>query len=138
LWREGNNILFWQFLKMKFQFSLKYFFLFLFVLCVEIFIGVWVRDSFVRPFGGDFLVIFLMYYFLKTFIRAKSLYLIIAVVVFACLVELGQYFHLVDILGIKNKILRIMIGNSFSWADMLAYVLGGVGCYVSDKVNSLF
>lgn len=118
---------------MNFQFNLKSFLIFLSILAVEIFIGIYVKDAVIRPFGGDFLVIFLLYYFIKTILKTEPLYLIIAVVLFAYLVEFGQYFHLVDMLKIKNKILRIAMGNSFSWGDMLAYTLGGFCCFVLDK-----
>ncbi|MDR0793208.1 MAG: DUF2809 domain-containing protein [Chitinophagaceae bacterium] len=122
---------------MQLQFNSKSFLIFLAILAVEIFIGAYVNDAVIRPFGGDFLVVFLVYYFVKTFIKTKSLYLITAVVLFAYLVEFGQYFHLVDILGVKNKILRIAMGNSFSWGDMLAYTLAGICCYFLERKKAL-
>ncbi len=117
---------------MQLQFNFKAFLLFLLFLVIEIFIAVYVTDSFIRPFGGDFLVIFLVYYFVKSFVKIKTLYLVISVFLFACVVETGQYFHMADVLQVKNKILRIMIGTSFSWEDILAYALGAVSCYLLD------
>ncbi len=118
---------------MKLRFNSKAFLLFLLFLAIEILIGAFVRDSFIRPFGGDFLVIFLIYYFAKSFIQTRTSYLIIAVLLFAYAVETAQYFHIADVLQVKNKILRIMIGTSFSWEDILAYTLGALCCYLLEK-----
>lgn len=118
---------------MKWKFDLKSFIIFLIIFFVEVLIAKFVDDSFIRPYGGDILVVILMYYFCKAFIDTKSIYLVMGVVLFAYLVEIGQYFKLVEILGIENKILRIVIGSSFSWGDMLCYTIGGVICYLIDK-----
>lgn len=80
------------------------------------------------------MVVLLIYYFGKTFLEIKPLYLIIAVLLFAYMIEIGQYMRLVDILGVRHiKVLRIIIGSSFSWGDMLAYTIGGAICYFIDR-----
>lgn len=118
----------------KFRFHLKSFLVFLFIFAIEVFIGSFVRDSIIRPYGGDVLVVILIYYFVKSFISIKSLYLVIAVLLFAYAIEIGQYFNLVEILGMQNnKLMRIVIGSSFSWGDMVAYTLGAIICYLIDK-----
>ncbi|PQL96058.1 ribosomal maturation YjgA family protein [Apibacter adventoris] len=117
----------------KLRFSIYDFLLSVLFFLLEIFIGLFVKDHFIRPWGGDFLVIFLIYYFIKAFVKIPSLLLIFLVLMFACLVEISQYFHIVDILEIKNKILRIAIGNSFSWGDILVYILGAITCYYFDS-----
>jgi hypothetical protein len=45
--------------------------------------------------------------------------------IFACLVELAQYYNVISLLGLeKNKVARVLIGTSFSWIDILAYFGG--------------
>lgn len=45
----------------------------------------------------------------------------------AYFIEILQYFKFIEITGlIKFKMLAVVIGNSFSWLDMLAYSLGFV------------
>lgn len=118
----------------KFRFDLNAFITFLAIFIIEVIIAKFVNDSFIRPYGGDILVVILMYYFVKTFVQAKPLCIIIPVVLFAYLVEMGQYFHLVEVLNMQdNKIMRIVIGSSFSWGDILCYTIGGVICYFIDR-----
>lgn len=114
---------------MKFTFSLRAFLLFLFFLLIEIVIGIYVKDSFIRPYGGDFLVVFLVFYAFKTFLPIKAFPLILVTLFLAYLVEFTQYLRLADVLNIKNKVVRIILGTSFSWEDMIAYTLGCICCY---------
>lgn len=120
---------------MKWRFDLKSFIIFLIIFVIEVLIAKFVDDSFIRPYGGDILVVILMYYFVKTFVETKAVYIISSgVVLFAYLVEIGQYFHLVEVLGMQdNKIIRVVIGSSFSWMDILCYTIGGVICYLIDR-----
>lgn len=41
---------------------------FLVIFCIEVFIALYVRDSFVRPYMGDALVVVLVYSFVRIFI----------------------------------------------------------------------
>lgn len=108
-------------------FNSKYFTMAIVLLLVEIFIGVFVRDSFIRPFGGDVLVVILIYCLVKSFLRVPTTKTAIAVFGFACLVEGLQYFQIVDRLGLrKYPLLAIIIGTSFAWEDILAYASGCV------------
>lgn len=119
---------------MKWRFDLKSFIIFLIIFVIEVLIAKFVDDSFIRPYGGDILVVILMYYFVKTFVETKAVYIITGVVLFAYLVEIGQYFHLVEVLGMQdNKIMRVVIGSSFSWMDILCYTIGGAICYLIDR-----
>lgn len=74
---------------------------------------------------GDFLVVILIYCFLKSFLNIPVLSTAIAVLIFSYCVETLQYFQLVKRLGLEHsKLARIVIGTSFEWIDMLAYTLG--------------
>ena len=118
---------------MKWRFELKSFIIFCIISLVEVLIARFINDSIIRPYVGDILVIILIYYFIKAFIETKSIYIVASTVFFAYLVEIGQYFHIADILGVENKILRIVIGASFSWGDILCYTIGGIICYFLNK-----
>lgn len=118
----------------KLRFDPRSFIIFLLLFAVEVIIALYINDQVIRPYGGDVLVVLLIYYFGKTFLEIKPLYLIIAVLLFAYMIEIGQYMRLVDILGVRHiKVLRIIIGSSFSWGDMLAYTIGGAICYFIDR-----
>jgi hypothetical protein len=108
-----------------FRFQKKYFILSLLLLITEVLIALYMEDDFVRPYVGDFLVVILLYCFVKTFLPVPTLALAIVVLVFAYTLEVAQYFQLANHLGLQDRsILRIIIGSSFEWSDMLAYTLG--------------
>jgi Protein of unknown function (DUF2809) len=92
---------------------------------VEVFIAVFIDDSFVRPFVGDVLVVILIYCLVRTFWKIRYNTAALSVLVFAWTIEILQYFNLVDILGLrKYKIIAIAIGSTFDWKDTIAYLLG--------------
>jgi hypothetical protein len=107
------------------SFHKTYFLLALLLLFVELFIGLYMHDSIIRPYGGDFLVVILLYCFVKSFINFPVLLAAGWVLVFAYAVELSQYFHLVKLLGLQNsKAAKIILGTSFSFIDLLTYTMG--------------
>ena len=114
--------------KIRFRYAL----VFLLLLAEEIYIGVFVHDRFVRPYVGDFLVVVLLYFLVRIFCIRKPVYLSVWILLFAIFVEITQIFPLVDLLGIKNHFLRVIMGTSFAWADMLAYLLGSVINFLWD------
>ena len=110
----------------------RYALIFLLLLAEEIYIGVFVHDRFVRPYVGDFLVVVLLYFLIRIFCIRKPVYLSVWILLFAIIVEITQLFPLVDLLGIKSHFLRVIMGTSFAWADMLAYLLGSVINFLWD------
>jgi hypothetical protein len=108
-----------------FTFNKKYFLLFLLVFATEVLIALYVHDDFVRPYLGDVLVVILIYCFVKSFVNLKVWMAAVAVLAFAFGVEVCQYFNLVEKLNLQHsKLARTVIGTSFSWWDMLTYVVG--------------
>ena len=94
---------------------------------VEVGIALWVRDSFVRPFVGDVLVVVLIYLVLRSFLPMAPRRLALGVLVFACSIELLQAVDYVALLGLENIAwLSIALGRTFSWSDLLAYAVGYV------------
>lgn len=122
----------------KFRLDLKSFLCFLLIFVIEVIIALFVRDSIIRPYGGDVLVVILMYYFFKSFVKMNPLPLALGVLLFAYAVEIGQYFNLVEVLNMQeNAIMRIVIGSSFSWGDIACYTLGAIICLIIDRKQLL-
>ena len=95
------------------------------LLAVEVCIALFVRDSFIRPYGGDILVTVLICCFLRVFLPEKRPLLPLFVFLFAAAVEVGQYFDFVSLLGLGgNRFFRILLGSTFSPADILCYLTG--------------
>ena len=105
---------------------LFYFLGFIALLAIEFYIGIFVHDRFVRPYVGDVLVVIVLYTLVRTFSVKKPVWLSLWIFLFAIFVEITQIPPLVDVLGIKNHFLRVLMGTSFAWADILAYVVGSV------------
>jgi len=107
------------------RFHLRYFLLSVLLLGVEIFIGACMHDDIIRPYGGDFLVVILLYCLVRSFLNLPVLLTAVAVLLFSYLVEMSQYFGLADRLGFKvHSLGRILLGDYFSWTDILSYTLG--------------
>ena len=97
----------------------------LLLLAVEVYIALYVRDAFVRPYLGDAIVVVLVYTFVRIFFPRRWRFLPLLVFLFACCVELSQAFHLVEVLGLGgNAFFRTLLGTSFAWADILCYAAG--------------
>lgn len=94
---------------------------------VELFIALYVRDRFIRPYVGDMLVVVLVYCFVRIFIPKGCRWLPLAVFAFAVGVEILQYFQIVKLLGLEqNRILRTIIGSVFDWKDIFCYGIGSM------------
>jgi hypothetical protein len=120
------------------RFQKSYFFLSLLLFITEILIAVFVHDKFIRPYVGDFLVVILIYCFVKAWIDAPFRALALAVLLFAYTIEVLQYFNLVKRLGLQqSRLANIIIGNSFAWSDMIAYTLGILLVVLLERRNRI-
>jgi len=107
------------------KFQLNYFLFTLLLLLIEICIALFVHDNFIRPYIGDVLVVILLYCFIKSFFDFPVLPTAVAVLFFSFIIETLQYFNIIDLLGLQNYTLaRVIIGTSFSWEDIIAYIIG--------------
>jgi len=108
-----------------FKFNKYYFALAVLLFNAEVLIADFMHDAFIRPYGGDFLVVILVYCTVKAFIKSDLWVTAIGVLVFSYVVEVTQYYHLINHLGWENSSLaRNILGTTFRWEDMLAYTLG--------------
>lgn len=107
------------------------------IFLIEIYIGIFVKDKIIRPYIGDILVIPLIYSFLNIFFKNNYKKYITAIVIFAIFIEILQFYNLVKILGINNKVLKIVIGSTFDFKDIICYVLGGIISYVIINLSKM-
>ncbi|OBW42283.1 hypothetical protein AB670_01349 [Chryseobacterium sp. MOF25P] len=123
---------------MKFKFSPKYFLLTILIFLVEVLIATILKDNFfIRAYLGDVIVVMLLYTFVKSFVIINQTKLIIGIFLFSCLVEFAQFFHVAAKLGFQpGSLMYIVIGNSFSWIDILCYGVGCVILYIFTKFKS--
>lgn len=116
------------------HFNPSYFLTFLLLFFTEILIALYVHDEFIRPYLGDFLVVILIYCFVRAFINTSVLAAAIGVLLFSYMIEILQYFQIMEVLGLQHiKLARIIIDTDFSWLDMLAYTLGITFMILAEK-----
>lgn len=108
-----------------FRFQKNYFLLAVLLFLVEVVIAFFVRDRFVRPYVGDFLIVIFLYCFIKSFLNASNGRVALAVLLFSYVVEVSQYFHLINHLGLHHsQLAHLILGSGFEWLDLIAYTLG--------------
>jgi glucan phosphoethanolaminetransferase (alkaline phosphatase superfamily) len=114
-----------------------YLFLTLILFITEVFIGLYLHDQLIRPFGGDLLVVILIYCFVKSFFNTPWLKTAISTLIFSYIVEVSQYFNLLNHLGLQNsKAAAILLGHSFSCGDMLCYTIGIAIVMITELFHS--
>jgi hypothetical protein len=100
----------------------------------EVAIALFVHDTVIRPYAGDSIVVIMVY----TAIRAVTPFGVraaaFAAFLFACAVEIGQYFHLVDRIGLgHNAFVRTILGTTFVPEDFLAYAIGALVALAAER-----
>ena len=107
---------------------------FLVIFCIEVFIALYVRDSFVRPYMGDALVVVLVYSFVRIFIPTGvpvcrftfSCSLVCrSAAIFSSWLETWDHQPC-----IKNH-----LGSTFDWKDIVCY---GAGCILIFLFEQIF
>ncbi|QNR83627.1 DUF2809 domain-containing protein [Pedobacter riviphilus] len=110
---------------MKLTFNSKFLFIFLAIFLTEILIAKYLHDAFIRPFGGDVLVVILIYVFFRIFLKTDNKKLALGILIFSFAIEFLQKANYVSWFGWENnKLMRTILGTSFSAYDLLAYFVG--------------
>ncbi len=111
---------------------------FIFLVFIEVLIALYVRDAFIRPYGGDIIIVWVLYCFVRIFFPKKLKLLPIWLFLFSACVEVAQYFNYVELLGLRDyRFFRILLGTGFSWWDILCYGAGSAACFGIQKCLTL-
>ena len=135
--------------------SRKSFFIYAVLLFLtEVLIALYAPAGFIRGFVGDVLVVILLFCMVRVVVPPvvnpvanstdegikrffQTPWLAFAVLLFAFAIEFGQYWGLVDKLGLGgNRLARIVIGSHFDPLDLVAYFVGYLillGCYWKSR-----
>ena len=106
------------------QFNLKYFILCLILFVSEVIIAKY-ATGFIRHTFGDYLVTILLYACIKSFVKLSNLKTGIIVLLIAYIVEFLQLTNLQNFYPDEyEKVFKLILGNSFSIGDLVAYTLG--------------
>lgn len=110
---------------MTLKFNKTYTLLFITILIIEILIATYLTHGFIRYTFGDYLVVTLLYCFVKSFIKTSSIKIALGVLLFAFVIEFLQFINLLEILNLNNNhLVRLILGSTFHVSDLIAYTLG--------------
>ena len=100
---------------------------FILLLLIEVLIAIYVHDSFVRPYLGDVLVVWVVYSLVRIVEPERGRLLPLWVFLFAAVIEGLQALNIVKHLGLGNiAFFRILIGSVFDIKDIMCYAIGCV------------
>lgn len=110
---------------------------FVLLLGIEVLIALFSHNTFIRSYFGDILVIPTLYFFLRMLFPEGCRLLPLYLFGFAVLVEVGQYFDYVTLLGLSHiRFFRILLGTAFSWGDIASYAIGSGCCALFECYKS--
>ncbi len=93
--------------------------------CIELLIAIFLRDPLIRPHVGDALAVILVYLGIRTILPWRPLPAALAALGVAFAIELGQLFHIRDLLGLSDsKLVRFTLGGVFDVKDLVFYTAG--------------
>lgn len=116
--------------------NFRYFLLFILLFIVEVLIALYLHDRIIRPYIGDLLVVIMIYCFVKSFFNTNVVKTALAVLLFAYVIEVLQYFRFVKLLGLQNsKLASVVLGTSFQWIDLVAYTAGAAIVIAIEKLR---
>jgi hypothetical protein len=104
---------------------------------IEVAIALYLKTGFIRHTFGDFLVVILIYCFIKSFMEIHFLKLALAVWLFSFLIEFLQLTNILNAFHLQNNLLaKTILGSTFNVFDLVAYTLGiGAVLVVEYKRN---
>jgi hypothetical protein len=107
------------------------------ILAIELYIGLYIHDQVIRPYVGDGLAVVLVYLGLRAVTTLTIRTALLAAVAIAFAIEFGQYFHLIDRLGLRhNRVARLVLGTTFDVGDLVCYVAGAAVTGLIESVRS--
>ena len=105
------------------------------ILVIEIYIAIFIKGGFIRHYIGDVLATAMLYAFGRAVFRVAPINLAICVFVISLFIEAAQYLKILEILGVKSSILRIIFDGTFDWTDIICYLAGCILAYMFENLS---
>lgn len=81
-------------MEINLKFNYKNFLIAILIFLTEVLIATKLKNIFfVRAYLGDVLVVMLLYFFVRAFIKINPIKLITGIFIWSCMIECLQYFH---------------------------------------------
>jgi hypothetical protein len=106
------------------------------LLAVELPIARYLHDRFVRPYVGDAIAVVLAYAGFRAVFGLGYRAGLVAALLLATAIEIGQHFHLTTLLGLDGyPFIRVILGQGFDWLDFVAYGAGGLAIVLGKALR---
>lgn len=105
------------------------------ILAIEIYIAIFIKGGFIRHYIGDVLATAMLYAFGRAIFRVAPINLAIFVFIISLFIEAAQYLKILEILGVKSSILRIIFGGTFDLTDIICYLAGCILAYLFENLS---
>lgn len=116
------------------QFNTSYFVAFILVFVIEASIAIYLKEGFIRHTFGDYLAVFLLYFFFKSFIKGKTFQIALVVFIISFIVEFLQLTNFLELIHLQNNnIAKVVLGSTFQISDLIAYTLGVITILIFEK-----
>jgi hypothetical protein len=103
---------------------------------IELLIALLLNDPLIRPHVGDALAVILVYLALRTVLPWRPLPAALTALGVAFAIELGQLFHIRDLLGLSDSALvRFTLGGVFDVKDLVFYTAGAVLALIGEAAR---
>ena len=119
---------------MKIQLNKYYLIFALLLFTTEVLIAIYLPTGFIRYTFGDYLVVILLFCFIKSFIEVDSFKLAICVLAFTFLIEFLQLLNILTLLNLQhNHLLKLVLGSTFQISDLVAYTFGIISILIIEN-----
>ena len=119
--------------QIKKQCTLVYMIVALVTFLIEVYIALNVNDAFIRPHGGDFLVVIMLYALFRGLFKRRTSWTAVSVFVLACAIETIQATSLPSMLThLNDQWLPVVVGSRFDVIDIVMYGAGTLTSYSID------
>ena len=120
---------------MKIQFNKIYLLITALLFGIEVWIATVLKSGFIRHTFGDYLVVILLYCFIRgiTDLSIKTSAFIVLIIAYS--IETLQYFNVLALLNLENNtIAKLLLGSTFHIGDLIAYSLGVITVILIEKI----
>lgn len=112
---------------------------FLVLAAVEVLIALYAHDEWIRPYGGDIIIIFVIYTFIRMLVPHGFVSLPVIILLFACLAEGLQYINIADRLGLGDiEFFNVLLGTVGDMRDIICYAVGCLILIIYEIIRTLY
>ncbi|ARV07646.1 hypothetical protein BTO04_13515 [Polaribacter sp. SA4-10] len=117
------------------KFSKKYFVIFVVLFLIEVIIAKY-TTGFIRHTVGDYLAVMFVYSLIKSVFNISVEKALLITFIISFIIEFLQLSNLQNNFPEEySKVLKIILGTSFSFRDLVAYTLGIISILILEKTN---